>query len=166
VRREGRAISALPSAGAAPLSPQDRAAIADLQARYGFALDLRAFDDLRAVFTEDAEIDYSMSTQCHTGLDRIVAFFRSTATRVGATQHLMHTSLVWATGPDTVEGRTHVTAHHTARGVAPPVPAASTYTVTGTYTDRYVRTATGWRIRYRRNTLLTCAGDPAILAPS
>lgn len=145
---------------------EDRAEIDDLLARYGFALDLREWDELHSVFSADAEIDYSMSTQCHRGIDGIVEFFRRTATRAAATQHLMHTSLVWSTGADTAAGRTHVTAHHTAHGVEPPVPAASTYTVTGTYTDRYVRTPRGWRISYRRNTLLTCAGDPAILAPS
>ena len=152
--------------GAVPaLTLQDRAEIDDLLARYGFALDLREWDDLRSVFAADAEIDYSMSTQQHAGIDEIVEFFRRTASRVAATQHLMHTSLVWPTGPDTAEGRTHVTAHHTAYGVAAPVPPESTFTVTGTYTDRYVRTADGWRIRYRRNTLLTRAGDPGILTP-
>ncbi|MDB4872962.1 MAG: hypothetical protein JWL97_3966 [Gemmatimonadales bacterium] len=146
------------------LTLQERAEIDDLLARYGFALDLREWDDLRAVFTEDAAIDYSNSTQQHTGIEKIVQFFRSTASRVAATQHLMHTSRVWSTGADTAEGLTHVTAHHVAHGVPWPVPEEATFTVTGTYTDRYVRAAAGWRISYRRNSLLTRIGDPGILA--
>jgi 3-phenylpropionate/cinnamic acid dioxygenase small subunit len=142
----------------------DRAEIDDLLARYGFAIDLREWDDLRSVFADDASIDYSGSTQQHTGVDDIVEFFRSTASRCAATQHLMHTSQVWSTGADTAEGRTHVTAHHVANGVPHPVPQEATFTVTGTYTDRYIRTPDGWRIAYRRNSLLTRSGDPGILA--
>lgn len=141
---------------------EDRAEISDLLARYGFALDLRRWDELRDVFTEDAGIHYSGTTE-HTGIDDIVTFFRVTASSVAATQHLMHTSRVWPTGPDTAEGLTHVTAHHAAHGVPPPVPAESTFTVTGTYTDLFARTSRGWRIRHRRLTLHTQSGDPSIL---
>ena len=85
---------------------EDRAEISDLLAHYGFALDLRQWDELRDVFTEDAVIHYSGTTE-HTGIDDIVTFFRTTATSVAATQHLIHTSRVWSTGQDTAEGLTH-----------------------------------------------------------
>jgi 3-phenylpropionate/cinnamic acid dioxygenase small subunit len=147
------------------LSLQDRAEIDDVLARYAFALDLREWHDLRSVFSEDAEIDYSESTQLHSGIEQIVEFFRSTAIRVAATQHLLHTSRVWHTGEDTAEGLTHVTAHHVAYGLPWPVAEEATYTVTGTYTDRYIRTPVGWRIAYRRNSILTRSGDMTLLRP-
>ncbi len=142
-------------------SPADRVEIDDLLARYGFALDLRRWDDLRSVFTEDAVIDYDWSTP-HSGIEDIVEFFRASASSVAATQHLMHTTLVTGTGEDTAEGIAHVTAHHMAAGT-PPVPADATFTVTGTYTDRYVRTDAGWRIAHRKLTLVTQAGNPGLL---
>ncbi|WP_433359815.1 nuclear transport factor 2 family protein [Streptosporangium sp. CA-115845] len=144
------------------LAPRERAEIDDLLARYGFALDLRDWAGLRSVFASDAVIDYA-GTRRHTGTEAIVEFFRASAGSVAATQHLMHTSWVWSTGAHTAEGLTHVTAHHIAAGVATPAAAESTYTVTGTYTDRFQRTDDGWRIGYRRLRLLTRAGDPGIL---
>lgn len=145
------------------LTSDDRGTIDDLLARYAFAIDLREWDDLRDVFAKDAEIEYSGGTQCHAGIDAIVEFFRTTAGRVAATQHLLHTALIRATGPDTATGLTHVTAHHVAHGSSRPAPATATYTVTGTYTDRFTRTTDGWRIAARRLDLLTCTGDTSLL---
>ncbi|GAA1268927.1 hypothetical protein GCM10009609_35040 [Pseudonocardia aurantiaca] len=99
------------------------------------------------------------------GIDDIVAFFRTTASAVAATQHLLHTSRVRPTAdPDVADGLSHVTAHHVGHG-ARPAPPEAVYTVTGTYTDRFERTPDGWRIGHRTLTLLTCAGDPKILRP-
>jgi uncharacterized protein (TIGR02246 family) len=144
------------------LAPPDRAEIDDLLARYCFAIDLRDWEGLRGVFAPDAVITYS-GPRVSTGIEEIVAFFRATASAAAATQHLLHTSRVWATGPDTARGLTHVTAHHVSHGAAMPAPAAATYTVTGSYDDMFARTTEGWRIVRRTLTLLTQAGDPAIL---
>jgi uncharacterized protein (TIGR02246 family) len=144
------------------LAPPDRAEIDDLLARYCFAIDLRDWEGLRGVFAPDVVITYS-GPRVSTGIEEVVAFFRATASAAAATQHLLHTSRVWATGPDTARGLTHVTAHHVSHGAAAPAPEAATYTVTGTYDDRFARTAGGWRIARRTLTLLTQAGDPAIL---
>jgi uncharacterized protein (TIGR02246 family) len=150
------------SGPAALLAPPDRAEIDDLLARYCFAIDLRDWEALRGVFAPDAVITYS-GPRVAAGIDEIVAFFRMTASAAAVTQHLLHTSRVWATGPDTAGGLTHVTAHHVGHGAAMPAPEAATYTVTGTYDDRFARTPGGWRIAGRTLTLLTRAGDPAIL---
>jgi len=147
---------------AARLAPPDRAAIDDLLARYCFAIDLRDWEGLREVFARDAVITYS-GPRVSTGIDQIVAFFRTTTSLAAATQHLLHTSRVWATGPDTAEGLSHVTAHHVGHDAVLPAPEAATYTVTGTYHDQFARTGEGWRIGRRTLTLLTSAGDPAIL---
>jgi hypothetical protein len=146
------------------LAPPDRAEIDDLLARYCFAIDLRDWEGLREVFAPHAVITYS-GPRISNGIDEIVAFFRTAASSVAATQHLLHTSRVWATGPDTAGGLSHVTAHHVNRGAAMPAPEAATYTVTGSYDDRFARTAEGWRIVQRTLTLLTKTGDPAILRP-
>jgi 3-phenylpropionate/cinnamic acid dioxygenase small subunit len=144
------------------LAPQARAEIDDLLARYCFALDRRDLEDLSNVFAADAVITYS-GPRVSTGVGQIVEFFRTTASAVAVTQHLLHTSRVWATEPDAAEGLTHVTAHHVGYGVALPAPETATYTVTGTYQDVFTRTPAGWRIWRRTLTLLTRAGDPAIL---
>jgi len=82
---------------AVPLAPPDRAAIDDLLARYCFAIDLRDWEGLREVFAPDAVITY-WGPRVSTGIDQIVEFFRSATSAVAATQHLLHTSRVWATG--------------------------------------------------------------------
>jgi 3-phenylpropionate/cinnamic acid dioxygenase small subunit len=151
------------AASAGPeLAAADRAEIGDLLARYCFALDGRDWEALRDVFAADARITYS-GGRVSTGIDQIVTFMRTTASAVAVTQHLLHTSLVWATGPDTAAGRTHVTAHHVGYDVTLPAAETLTFTVTGTYNDRFTRTPAGWRISGRTLTLLTSAGDPAIL---
>jgi hypothetical protein len=144
------------------LAASDRVEIGDLLARYCFALDGRDWEALRDVFAVDGQTRYS-GGRVSTGIDEIVAFFRATASAVAVTQHLLHTSLVRATGPDAAAGVTHVTAHHVGYDVALPAPESQTYTVTGTYDDLFARTAAGWRIWRRTLRLLTSAGDPAIL---
>lgn len=148
---------------AAALSAADHAELTALSARYGIALDLRRWDDLRTVFTDDAHIDYAGSRVLRDGIEDIIAFFAHEACVPAATQHLMSTAWHWPAGPDTAEGRTHVTAHHVARDVPLPAGPEHVYTVTATYTDRCVRTADGWRIAARTNTILTRTGDPAVL---
>jgi uncharacterized protein (TIGR02246 family) len=145
------------------LAAPDRAQIDDLLARYCFAIDLRDWDGLRQIFAPDAVITYS-GPRVREGISEIVEFFRAT-TSAATTQHLLHTSRVWATGPDTAAGLSHVTAHHVGRDVALPATEAATYTVTGTYDDRFTRAPDGWRIARRTLTLLTTAGDQAILRP-
>jgi uncharacterized protein (TIGR02246 family) len=146
----------------AELAASDRDEISDVLARYCFALDGRDWEALRDVFAADARITYS-GGRVSTGIDEIVTFVRTTASAVAVTQHLLHTSLVRATGPDSAAGRTHVTAHHVGYDVALPAAEALTYTVTGTYDEQFTRTPAGWRICERTLTLLTSAGDPAIL---
>jgi 3-phenylpropionate/cinnamic acid dioxygenase small subunit len=147
------------------LPAPDRAEIDDLLARYCFALDRRDWEDLRNVFADDAVITYS-GPRVSTGIGPIVDFFRVTASAVAVTQHLLHTSRIWAAGPDAAEGLTHVTAHHVGYDVALPAPETATYTVTGTYQDVFARTPAGWRISRRTLTLLTSVGDPAVLRRS
>jgi 3-phenylpropionate/cinnamic acid dioxygenase small subunit len=147
------------------LPPPDRAEIDDLLARYCFALDRRDWEDLREIFAADAVITYS-GPRVSTGIGPIVEFFQTTASAVALTQHLLHTSRVWATGRGAAEGLTHVTAHHVGHDVALPAPETATYTVTGTYQDVFARTPAGWRISRRTLTLLTSAGDPDVLRRS
>jgi hypothetical protein len=139
--------------------------INELLAAYCFAIDLRNWDDLRAVFADDAIITYS-GPRVSSGIEEIISFFTEATSTVAATQHLLHTSRVWADGPDSARGLTHVTAHHIAHDVAFPAPPSAVFSVTGTYTDEFARTPAGWRITRRTLQLLTQSGDPAILRPS
>ena len=167
----GGGAGPLPRPGAEPARPgaeladPDRAEIGDLLARYCFAIDGRDWEALRDVFAADARTVYS-GPRVSTGIDEIVAFLSVTASAVAVTQHLLHTCLLRATGPDTAAGLTHVTAHHIGHDVVLPAPESLTYTVTGTYDDRFARTAAGWRISRRTLRLVTSVGDSAILRNS
>jgi ketosteroid isomerase-like protein len=142
----------------------DRAEIDDVIARYAFAIDGRQWNDLGDVFASDAIMDFSVSTGViHEGVEQIIEFVRNAVGSLAATQHLMLTSQVWSTGPDTAEGRTHGTAHHVAAGAALPAGPDQVFTVSYTYTDKFRRTSDGWRIEYRFLTLLTAYGDPSIV---
>jgi ketosteroid isomerase-like protein len=141
------------------LAPGDRAAIAEVVAKYGVHLDRREFDRLGEVFTDDVVLEYDLVGE-RRGLAGATAFFRDALTGLDASQHLMHTTLV-AADEDGATGFVQVTAHHAAGPL--PAPPERVYTVTGTYTDRYVRVDAGWRIAHRRLTLITTLGDPAVL---
>lgn len=143
------------------LSADDRIQIADVIAKYGIHLDRREFERLAEVFIPDVVLDYDL-VGVRKGLDEAIAFFSGSVLSVQATQHLMHTTLVESDGDGAV-GVVHVTAHHVANEAALPAPPEQVYTVTGTYTDRYVRTPDGWRIAHRHLKLLTTTGDPAVL---
>jgi len=136
-------------------SLDDRSAIDDLLARYAFALDLRQWDELRQVFAEDATLDYSTETNVvHSGIDEIIEYISTALSRRPGSQHLIHTTQVWSTGPDSASGRTHATAQHLAPGSTPPVSLAEVYSVGCTYTDEFVRTPDGWRISRRKLMIL------------
>lgn len=144
------------------LSFEDRFEIADLQNRYAFALDSRDWELLRTVFSDDAEVEFFGATARHQGIDAVVAFFERITGHPTATLHDGHNYIVWSTGTDTAEGRVHYTSHYIAPSTALPASEESDYRVYGTYEDRYVRVADGWRISYRRPTTLTSAGDSSI----
>lgn len=140
------------------LSVQDRLDIADVLARYCLALDDRDWGMLVRVFTEDAVAEYAR-VGVSRGLDAITATVRSSLEPLDASQHCIGTSLVEAGAEGTV-GRTYLVAQHIVHGM----PGGDTFTVAGTYTDRFVRAPDGWRIRHRQLSRVWTQGNPAVLS--
>lgn len=83
------------------------------------------------------------------GRDQLAAFFgREEAHR--KTRHVSSNVAVRVTGPDTAEGLSYFTLYRYV-GEKPRVPDLDNQPViVGQYTDRFVRTAAGWRIAHRR----------------
>ncbi|MGI5159149.1 nuclear transport factor 2 family protein [Microbispora sp. CA-102843] len=138
---------------------QDRLDIAELLARYCFALDDRDWGLLEQVFTEDAAAEYGLAGHPR-GLPAIVEVVRASLEPLDASQHFVGTSLVEATGAGEAKGRTYLIAQHIRHGT----PGGDLYTIAGTYVDRFVRTRDGWRIANRHLTHTWTQGNPAVLA--
>lgn len=123
----------------------DRAEIQDLLTRYCYAIDDHDWDGLAALFTDDAQIDYSRFSGpcCDTkGLIEFLSGF--VPTLVGA-QHTIATQLIELDG-DSAKVRTTGQVMLTAAGA----DGSGSVGVSGLwYFDDVVRTAQGWRIRQR-----------------
>jgi SnoaL-like domain len=141
-------------------SLQDRAEIDDLVAHYFQALNLHRFDELAEVFTEDAIFDFSEETGVvYRRVADIIDFIRQGVASHTASQ--LHTSIfrVWSTGPDTAEGYGHVANNAVKPGYNLPAPGRASVVMTGSYSDKYVRTPVGWRIASRYFTAISIFGS-------
>jgi ketosteroid isomerase-like protein len=120
----------------------DRQAIIDLTAAYGRIVDSGDFGELRDLFTDDATTELGGSGQ--TGIDEICGRLSTALAPYVRWEHHLDDHEVAIAG-NTATARCSVHAVHVRpAGESPPV-----YTVAGTYEDRLVRTAAGWRIAHR-----------------
>jgi hypothetical protein len=123
----------------------DRLEINDLITDYSYAIDTRSWDDLDAIFTADAHIDYTAVGGEAGDVPTIKAWLEKTLAMFSGFQHLVATSKVTISG-DTATGRTlcHNPMILESKGVE------SVIFVGIWYHDTFVRTADGWRISSRR----------------
>ncbi|HWI31801.1 MAG TPA: nuclear transport factor 2 family protein [Microbacterium sp.] len=138
------------------LTPENRYAIADLNARFAWALDLHDFEALRDVFTADVHY-VSVAHEFH-DVERLIASFHArTGTRT--TRHGLGNLLLAEAGDSTVTGRG---SWHTFASNAEPPQGVEIYMVAD-FHDTYVRDAQGgWRIAER---VITPVFREASLAP-
>lgn len=120
----------------------DRQAIIDLAAAYCRFVDRGDFDALGEVFTSDATAELGGSGQ--TGIDEIRDRLSSALAPFASWEHHIDGHEVHVDG-DVATARCSVRGDH----VRPPGETPPVYTVVGTYDDRLVRTAAGWRITHR-----------------
>ncbi len=120
----------------------DRLEIQDLLARYSAAIDGRCFDDLDALFTADAVLDYTEMGGIRADLAGQKAFLKANLPAFVGFQHLAATSTIDLEG-DTARVRTIC--------FNPMVLVDEKHVLfCGMwYRDVMVRTATGWRISDR-----------------
>ncbi|WP_298287658.1 nuclear transport factor 2 family protein [Novosphingobium sp.] len=123
----------------------DRLEIQDLFARYSFAIDERDWDALDAIFTPDAQIDYTETGGAKGTYPEIKAWLPDALERFPMFQHMVATTKLDITG-DEARSRTilfNPMTHRAEDG------SEQVFFIGLWYRDRLVRTAQGWRIADR-----------------
>jgi hypothetical protein len=121
----------------------DRLEIQDLITAYSYAIDFHRFDDLDAIFTPDATLDFTATGGQAGVLPDMKTWLASVLVNFGGHQHLVGTTAVELTG-DTATART--ICHNPmwfADAATPPMFVGLWYF------DSFVRTDAGWRISSR-----------------
>ncbi|MTD52939.1 nuclear transport factor 2 family protein [Amycolatopsis pithecellobii] len=136
----------------------DRAEIGDVQLRYARGTDSHDWELFRSCFTDEVEIDFSDGfgqPVVRLGVDDWV---KGTAPRMEsftATQHMITNLLITFDGDDRATCVAYVRASHHL----PNSTGDSDQTVYGYYTNRFERTASGWRIAGVKLTPLWMTGN-------
>ena len=119
----------------------DRHEITELIARYSQLLDLRAWDEMDALFTEDAVLDYTATGAICGSWPEHKAFDQRVLTGFAGTQHVMGLPTIRLEGD-----------RATARTICfnpMVVDDKKVFFVGLWYDDELVRTSTGWRFARR-----------------
>jgi ketosteroid isomerase-like protein len=132
----------------------DREEIREVLVLYAKSLDKRDYAGLRRVFTPDATGNY-FAAGTFEGQDKIAAFIERVLSQCGATQHLLGSIDVDVKG-DAATASCYLRAIHVGRHAG---FEGKVLTVWGIYRDRLVRTADGWRIKYRELETMHADGD-------
>jgi aminoglycoside phosphotransferase (APT) family kinase protein/ketosteroid isomerase-like protein len=136
-------------------------AIEQLKARYFRCLDDRDYDELRALFADDAVISTSAGRQFD-GADSFLAFLRDPANRPRRTVHHGHLPEIELTSPTTAKGTwaLHANAEVERDGELRSIERF------GRYHDEYGKQGDAWMIVRQRLDMVPAAagrtGDPAI----
>lgn len=154
-----------------PVRENDRTAIIDLSYRYAAGVDHRDWSMYRSVFTDVCTFDFSSWSARPAATmpaDEWVEAVRSVNGNFDATQHIMTNHRLTATGPGAVVGVNEVQAQHwfgAATMVGFGREAADAWCLLGGhYTNRYVRTPSGWKIASCQLTVRWRTGDESIFA--
>lgn len=122
----------------------DRQEIVDVLYRYATALDSRDWELLASCFTEDAVADFLELGGVNEGVSAIVELASGVLSGLDSSQHLIGNPEVEVDG-DRASSSCYLQAQHYLVSAS----GANTFLVGGTYRDRLVRTAEGWRIEHR-----------------
>lgn len=122
---------------------EDKLAIAELVALYGFVMDERDLTGLPSLFTEDARLGSADGVFDARGLPAIAEAYAGRFAVLGATNHFVHAAISRPDpgDPDLASGL--------VSGHAEVVRDGQALLVALRYHDAYRRTAGGWRIRER-----------------
>ena len=154
-RRTGLLFSGPPAHTGPMLSLQeisDRLEIQDLMVRYAHAVDTRDWPLFRAVFTEDATVDYTAFGGPVGSVDEVVEFLSTVLPLFGATQHLVANCAIELEreGGGRGDRATVRTMCHNPMALPAEAGKEAGVLVCGLwYRDTVVRTPEGWRIGER-----------------
>jgi 3-phenylpropionate/cinnamic acid dioxygenase small subunit len=138
----------------------DRTAISDVQLRYATGVDTRDWPLFRSCFTDEIETESSSavgSPPQRIKADDWVERVRRTIDGLKATQHMITNQVITLEGDEAT-----CVAYVQARHHLPNETRGSEQVTYGYYTNRFVRTAEGWKIRARKLTVLWNEGNMAI----
>lgn len=119
----------------------DRVEIDDLLTAYATALDTRDWEGVRAVFTDDAVLDYTEFGGPRGPVDEAVTWISESLAAIPVTQHFVTNRVV------EIDGDEAAAVCALFNPIVTPDGAVSY--VGGSYEDRLVRTPAGWRITER-----------------
>ncbi len=136
----------------------DRAEISDVQLRYATGLDMRDWKLFRSCFADEIEVDFSSvfggSGPRKITADRWTEAARRTISGLQATQHMITNHVI------TVEGdKALCVAYVQAQHYLPNDAGDSTQTMGGYYTNHFIRTPEGWKIKSCKLTLTWSKGN-------
>jgi len=134
----------------------DRADVHDLLVRLAQAQDDHDWVALANCFRPDAVYVHPGGELI--GVEAIVDRTRTALTPLDASQHLLGSILVTVTEQG-VTAVTYFQAQHVRHGVA----GGDLYAIAGTYRDRFVRDADGWRIAHRTQVYTWRDGNPEVV---
>jgi hypothetical protein len=135
----------------------DRAAISDVQLHYATGVDTHDWPLFRSCFTDEIETDFwsaDGSPPQRMKADDWVELVRRTIDGMKATQHMITNHVIMLNGDEAT-----CVAYVQARHHLPNETGASDQAMYGCYTNLFVRTAEGWKIRARKLTVLWSEGN-------
>lgn len=135
----------------------DRQEIADLCARYAFALDTKDWALLETCFTGTPAFVHPGGRL--EGFEAILTRARGALESLDASQHLLG-NVVAAVDGDTARSTCYFQAQHVRTGT----PGGDTYIIAGSYTDTLARTLSGWKIAERVQVYLWRDGNRAVVS--
>lgn len=135
----------------------DRAAISDVQLRYATGLDTRDWALFRSCFADEIETDFTSvfgGEPRKVSADRWAESARRVLSGLAATQHMITNHVITIEGDEAL-----CVAYVQAQHYLPNDRGGSTQTMGGFYTNRFVRTPQGWKIRACKLTLTWNTGN-------
>jgi len=135
----------------------DRAAISDVQLRYATGIDMRDWPLYRSCFTDEIDTDFSSAVGAPAQpmkADDWVEFARRTIDGMKATQHMITNHVITLHGDEA-----DCVAYVQARHHLPNESGGSNQVMYGFYTNRFVRTPGGWKIRACKLTITWNEGN-------
>lgn len=140
----------------------DRAEISDVQLRYATGLDSRDWALFRSCFADEVDTDFTSvfgGEPRKVSADRWTEAARRTLSGLKATQHMITNHVITVAGD-----KATCVAYVQARHFLPNDTGDSMQTMFGYYTNRFLRTPAGWKIRACKLTLSWQTGNWGIFA--
>jgi hypothetical protein len=131
----------------------DRQYIIDVLLRYATVLDTKDMAMLESCFLPDALIDYG-GFGIHEGFPSFGQMCSSFLDPLDSAQHMVTNFVIELKG-DLAHCKSYAHAQVTKKGT----PGGDNWTLGGTYDDKLIRTAEGWKIKRRRFTTMWSEGN-------